>query len=204
MRNMPGGSLLASTAMAALGAALALLPLTAATADIAPEAMGTAGSPQMAPGLAAAVDCGTDLSCFATQAETCGPSTVVDTLDLDLAPLLGLTEGVVSSVTDALQVEPDPDGSVGCQFGLVVQRTDVSLSDVAVQAMLDRGASQADIDQLQARMAASTSVQLGRSGTCLFGANDLASMLQRWTEGSFSTQDWTPATCTGTYFGDGR
>jgi hypothetical protein len=50
-------------------------------------------------------------------------------------------------------------------------------------------------------MAAGPKQQEGRSGTCLFAANDLAAMLQRWTEGSFSTRDWLPATCTGSYFG---
>lgn len=116
MQNLPGVLLVAWTAMAVRAAILPLTPT-------------------------ASVDCGRDLGCFAMQAETCGPSSVIYTLDLDLAPVVGLEEGVVSSVTDARQVEPDPGGSDGCQFGLLVQNTGVSLSDAAVQAMLDRGTS---------------------------------------------------------------
>jgi hypothetical protein len=146
------------------------------------------------------VDCGTDLSCFADKATTCTPSAVAYTVTLDFGFLMGLQSGVLSSTTDALRLQPDPAGSGACQFSLRVQQVENRLLPEAAQALKDRGTSQADIDTAQQNMSSLGKKVEGRSGTCLFAADDLASMLQYWLVGDFSTGDFSAGTCQGTYF----
>ena len=145
-------------------------------------------------------DCGTDMSCFADKAATCTPSAVAYTLTLDLAPLVGLQSGFLSSTTDALREQPDPAGSGACQFNLRVQQVDNRLLPEAVQTLKDRGAMQADIDATILNMSNRGKVIEGRSGTCLFAPNDLSTMLESWIAGNFSTDDFAAGTCEGSYF----
>jgi hypothetical protein len=148
------------------------------------------------------VDCGTDLGCLADQATTCTPSAVAYTLTLDFGFLMGLQSGLLSSTTDTLRLQPDPAGSDACQFNLRVQRVENRLLPEAAQALKERGASQADIDATQQNLSDSSKSLEGRSGTCLIAPDDLASMLQAWLAGNFSTDDFSAGSCQGPYFGD--
>ncbi|GAC1326489.1 MAG: hypothetical protein NVSMB2_25640 [Chloroflexota bacterium] len=147
------------------------------------------------------VSCDTDINCFSAQAATCTSSGVTYTVTLDFGPLVGLASGLQSSTTDVMRVSPESAGSSRCRLALVVQQVETQLLPEATAELAANGVNQASIDALQASMAESNRGLEGRWGSCIFAPNDLVTMLSNWSNGEFSTNDFSTGTCSGTYFG---
>lgn len=177
------------------GSSVGLVPVAAAQ-SAPPARQAPSTDPQ--PG---DLSCGTDIGCFSGQAATCTASTVTYTVSVDLAPLAGLTSGLQSNTTDTMRLSPDASDAATCRLALVVQHVDTQLLPDATKELGAAGLDQAAIDALQAGLAETNRTLEGRWANCAFAPRDLASMLGSWAIGSFSTDDFSLGTCSGTYFG---
>ncbi len=134
------------------------------------------------------VDCGQDLACLIEAAQTCRPATGQYVLDLDIFG------AQVHTVTQFDIHGPTDDGQ--CAFEVATVEVGVQFSEDARQQMQASGMSDQEIEA-QRQMMEEQQRENGPSGSCVGRGEDLAAMLQRWQEGSFSASDWEPFTCTG-------
>jgi len=82
------------------------------------------------------------------------------------------------------------------------QRTEsnsIEFTEEMVQQMLEDGATQEEIDQQEQTANDSAQEAVGMEKTCKFDTEDLTAMLNRWKQGSMSTEDWDVAECEGDY-----
>ena len=136
------------------------------------------------------VDCGSDLDCFFDEVETCQESSLVFSQGLDMM-------GAEISTTLHIMVLGPLDDL--CEFSVLTDEVKISLSEEAVQQLLDSGQSEEEIEVQRMAMEESQSAA-GYDEVCSGNPEDLIQTLQRWEQGQFSIADWDPFTCKGKIF----
>jgi len=124
------------------------------------------------------IDCGTDFDCFIKSSQNCSPAKVTNTVTADLFRVKQTT----TSLLEIKGIESDK-----CIFYIRTEKIDVTFTPETPQEKVDQ------LKEIYKKLE-------GRDGTCKFNTNDLTSMLNRWKEGAFSTEDWNVAECQGDYF----
>ena len=142
-------------------------------------------------GLTGPIDCGTDFDCFIEASEDCKLAKVEHTAVINL---FGVEQ------TGIFDYELKGKEADNCIFYLKSREMDIKFSDEVVQQMLASGATQEEIDGQEQILNEQVDVFEGLDGTCKFNTAELASMLRRWSEGSYSTSDLEDAECEGDYF----
>lgn len=137
-------------------------------------------------------ECGVDFDCFIAAAASCEPASVTWAYDLDFF-------GAITS-TILYQEIKGFDGD-RCVYYQRTDSVEVSYSDEMVQQMIDNGLTEEQIEE-QRSLAEEAAQQAGYDDTCLISTNDLVALLTRWQQGTFSTEDYDTAECSGKVFGE--
>ena len=128
--------------------------------------------------------CGTDLGCF-IDATRSGRLAVVDyTMSLDFF-------GLLVSNTDKLAIE-DKDGD-NLLFSIRTIAATANMSDEMLKTARSKGTSDEQIQEALKKPREAQAARIGTGKRCRFPKEALASMLERWQKGHYSTSDWTPA-----------
>ncbi|NQS91931.1 MAG: hypothetical protein HQ574_05925 [Chloroflexi bacterium] len=101
------------------------------------------------------------------------------------------------STTLKLDVTGLKDGL--CEFSVFTSKTSVSLSDEAIQQLVDSGMSEEEIETQRLAME-QAQASSGYDELCLGVPEDLIQMIQQWEAGKFSLEDWDPFSCEGKIF----
>jgi len=144
------------------------------------------GQPQNTPGLQ---DCKTNIDCFIQKSITCAPAKMTYTSEITMFD-------VVSSTTSNLEIAGLDGGK--CVFKTKTTGSTVRYGEGMVQQMLEQGLTRSEISQSEAEAAHQAALAIGSENTCLFNMPALSAMLERWKAGSYSTNDFSSATCNST------
>ncbi|MFH1972316.1 MAG: DUF4190 domain-containing protein [archaeon] len=125
-------------------------------------------------------DCGEDYDCFMDYANTCTPSNVIRNVTMDVFGI-----GVVTTTTYSDEIRGEVDGK--CIFYIDITYAGLEYSNTLVQAYLDSGMTQEEIDQQEADAQATQALFVGRDGWCKFDTTDLYNMLNNWNQGNYSS-----------------
>ena len=131
-----------------------------------------------------------NFNCFINASENCEPSKLLNTVSVEIF-------GMLSTSTTYVELRGVEAGK--CIYYQRTESNSVEFTDMMVQQMLDSGATQEEIDQQEQTANDSAQQTVGLEKTCKFNTEDLTAMLNRWEEGSFSTEDWNVAECEGDY-----
>lgn len=147
------------------------------------------------------IDCGNSLltietvgnvpefDCFIEASETCNPAKLLHTLTMEIF--------VLSTSTTYMELQGIESDK--CVYYQRLESNSVEFTDAMVQQMLDSGLTQEEIDQQEQTANDSAQELIGSERTCKFEQEDLTGMLNRWSQGSISTEDWDVAICEGDY-----
>ena len=145
------------------------------------------------------IECGTDMSCFISSAESCQKARVRHTANLDWGPF-----GFEQTVIYSYEIKDVDDRQ--CNLYLRLESNSIRFKEEFIQQMLNTGASEEEIRQ-QEQESNNLAKQLeGKDGICIFNDNqDMVNLLISWNEGNFSTGDFenNNAVCSGFYFEEG-
>jgi len=139
------------------------------------------------------IDCQTDIDCFIEASANCQPVTVTHTVTIDMFGLVMTSRAFL----EIKGLEADK-----CVFYMKTEQIDIEFSEELIQQMLAGGATQEQIEEQE--KAANEQADMateGADGACRFDTADLTAMLLRWQEGTFSSEDWAVAECSGDMFG---
>ena len=129
-------------------------------------------------------------NCFIEASENCEPSKLLNTVSIEIF-------GMLSTSTTYMELKGIESSK--CVYYQRTESNSVEFTEEMVQQMLDGGATQEEIGQQEQTANDSAQQTVGLEKTCKFNTNDLTDMLNRWEEGSFSTEDWDVAECEGDY-----
>ena len=134
--------------------------------------------------------CEEDLDCFLEAAADCRKA------DLSYLNTLEMMGMVITTRTD-LSLLGEVDDL--CEFEVKTADVEVEMSDQARDEMLESGQTE---EQIETQLEAVRDQQLaaGFDEICRGDEGDLIAMLERWSQGSFSTEDWTLFNCQGNVF----
>ncbi|MBI4494412.1 MAG: hypothetical protein HY690_16640 [Chloroflexi bacterium] len=154
-----------------------------------------AGEPQTgAPAATApvgALDCGTDLDCFAEAAGQCVDAQVSWATTLNVF-------GVLSTLNMLLSTQ-GMDSDL-CVLYALIERVDVRFSDELVQQSVASGATEEQLEQAEQAARQQARTYEGLDGTCKLPPEDLAAGLSKLNADGFSTQDLNVGACDGPLF----
>ena len=136
------------------------------------------------------LDCGLDLECFNGAVVSCQKSTYNFQQQIDFAG---------TEILNSLLIQIVGNEEENCVFTLKTDEILVSISEEAVEQLLESGMSEEDIET-QRLTIEQAQVDAGFDDTCRGNRDDLISMLLRWEEGKFSMEDWDPFSCEGKIF----
>ena len=71
----------------------------------------------------------------------------------------------------------------------------VDFSEETKQQALAQGTTQEEIDQQLQKANESAKEAIGMEKTCKFNTNDLTDLLNKWSQGKFSSEDFNVAEC---------
>lgn len=137
------------------------------------------------PSMSGVKDCGEDMECFTEAAQNCDPATVLFPLELEM---MGIR---ITSTSYQEIVGPEDDL---CVFKIRTDSVTVEFTDEAIDQMLEMGLTQEQIDE-QIAMTEDAANQEQLNQICRVDTERLAAVMEQWTEGSFSTEDWTGMEC---------
>ena len=136
-------------------------------------------------------DCGMDMDCFIDAAKNCQKAKIIFTSKINLFGI----EQTTSSYYEIKGMQSDK-----CLFYLRTESVDLQFSDALIQQMKNGGASQVEIDKQLQESQNSAKLLEGRDGICNIETQKLATLLSKWKQGSFSTEDFKNVDCNGKYF----
>lgn len=123
------------------------------------------------------VDCGMDMDCFIEAAADCTPAKVRFTASADIF-------GMVTSATSAIEIQGEEEGK--CIYYDVQESAEVDFSAETVESMMSSGLTMEEIAEQENRATESVRQINGIGKKCRFAPEELAEMLERWQEGTFS------------------
>ncbi len=135
------------------------------------------------------VDCGADIDCFITASQNCNPAKVMYTTTINL----------MGQITSTTYLELKGMQGDKCILYMQTKNSTAKFTDEMVQKMLAGGATQEQIKQQEQMINENLKKTEGKYQTCKFDINDLTDMLKRWKSGSYSSEDFKNAECTGNY-----
>lgn len=138
-------------------------------------------------------DCGTSMDCFINSSRACKESKVEFTQSIDFM-------GLATRTTSLLAINSTGSGAT-CSIYMKTLDSGVSFSEAAKSDLKKDGKSDAEISAAEAQWDSEAKKSIGRDGTCVMPRENLTGMLTRWGNGSFSTNDYRGASCTGSMFG---
>ncbi len=139
-------------------------------------------------------DCGKDLSCFVSAAESCSLAKVEHKIFSDLYGQM------VQEIGEKYELVKSADGK--CIFNIAVINSDLKFPDSKVKEMKAKGTTQEQIDQLLKLTKSNSAPIVGKFGSCKGDTSVISAMLKKWQKGSFAKSDWDNLNCTGSYFKD--
>jgi hypothetical protein len=122
------------------------------------------------------VECGIDFNCFISSSQTCAKSNVTSTTLIEFSGM---------NITSIDYYELQGLKQEKCVFYLEVK-------EINVTAPIENE----NVSQLRAMEKTSE----GKNSSCEFEINDLHSMLIRWNAGTYSSEDYANANCSGYFF----
>lgn len=127
-----------------------------------------------------------NFDCFIEASEDCDPAKLSYTASVELF-------GMMSTATTHMELKGMEDDK--CIYYQRTESSSVEFTDELVQQMLDSGLTQEEIDQQEQISNEAAQETAGMEKTCKFDTDDLTDILERWKQGSFSTEDWDVAEC---------
>lgn len=146
-------------------------------------------------------DCGTTVNfqkfeCFISAAKNCSPTKITSTVQADLF-------GLISESTTFYEIKGWQENK--CVFYIKSMSGKVTFSQETIQRLLDSGTTNEQIKQQEQELSETAQLIANRDGICKFvNTSNLISLLNKWQEGSFSTNDFKGVDCKGEYFGQGE
>lgn len=122
--------------------------------------------------------CGTDMDCFYAAADQCDETEVTQTVTMNLF-------GVEQTTTTFYRIDGVDGGK--CVLYLRTEKIDLVFPPEVPKETVDE-------------QKALYKTREGLSGICKFTPSEMTSLMTRWSEGSYSTEDFANADCTGPYF----
>lgn len=143
------------------------------------------------------IDCGTSMGCFISASENCDLAKVEFTSSIELFEILQTT-------TSLMEIKGIDSNTKKCEFRISNKDVSLDFSEAMYSELLK---SDVPLDDIKTQISLLEKKQKKFSnnlnGVCHFIISDLNSMLVRWSQGSYSTNDYLNADCSGTMFGDG-
>ncbi|MCL4535940.1 MAG: hypothetical protein M1370_12370 [Bacteroidetes bacterium] len=161
-------------------------PALAAPPTPSPDLPPATATPTPVP-VTISTDCGENMDCFIQASTDCTTASVTSTLTINFFGLLS----TVVSLYEIRGIEADR-----CLFYYRTEDAYVKASDEIIEQMTAEGHTDEEIAAAEQEATDSMQSQVGLGRTCSFDTPDLTAMLQRWADGSFSTEDWAVAQCT--------
>lgn len=144
------------------------------------------------------IDCGTvvvnfqKLDCFISAAKNCSSAKITINSQVNFF-------GFIIEGTNFLELKGWQENK--CLFYVKPISAKVTFSQEAIQDMLDSGVTKEQIKQQEQESSKLTQSTIGRDGICKFAdISNLISLLNKWQEGSFSSDDFKNIDCNGEYF----
>lgn len=137
------------------------------------------------PALSGIKDCGEDMECFVEAGKNCDPAKLLFPLELEMMGVKITT----TTYQEIVGMEEDL-----CAFKIRTESITVDFTQEAIDQMLAMGLSQEDIDA-QIEMTQEQVGQEGLNQICRVEPERLATVMEQWGSGSFSTEDWEGMDC---------
>ena len=133
------------------------------------------------------IDCNEDMACFKQALQNCQPAQVLFSTSIDFF-------GMLSTSTISLQSQEKDVGT--CSLHLKTESVDLTYSDEILEQLKASGMTDAQIEEQH-----QTAMDALESGmyddTCIGMPADFIALLDRWESGHFTSDDFTPFSCSG-------
>jgi len=136
------------------------------------------------------IECETDLECFYESLGSCQESS------LAYAQNLNIMGAEIETTLLFTIIGPKDDL---CQFSVLTDQINITISEEAVQQLLAAGKTEDEIEA-QRQMMEQSQESVRFDEICTGNPGDLIEVLGRWEQGQFSLNDWDPFSCEGKIF----
>lgn len=152
----------------------------------------TGSSIEAAPTFNLIKECLENFDCFIQESKSCKTSKLkYTTQPIDI-------RGVLQTTTNFYEIKGLENGK--CVLYIQTLKIDLKFSDNLTRQMSASGNTQEQITQQEQTSNQEADKLEGLDGTCKFNTNDLTALLNKWKIGTFSTDDFKVAECSGKMF----
>jgi hypothetical protein len=138
------------------------------------------------PAISSVKDCGEDMQCFIEAGENCKPAKMVFPVEFEMM-------GVIITTTTYQEIIGPVDDL--CEVKFRTEEVKVEYTDEAIDQMLGMGLTQEQIDEQIAATQEQVSSQEGLDEICRVDTDQLTAVMEQWSSGTFSTDDWEGMDC---------
>ncbi len=132
-----------------------------------------------------------DFNCFIEESRDCSPANFTH------RPSVGIF-GINQTTTSYLEIRGEEEGR--CVLYIRTEEVELEFTEPLVEQMLNSGLTEEQVEQQEQESREQAKMSEGREGLCRFETEDITSMLTRWKDGNFSTEDYEVAECEGSMF----